>query len=157
MRLHILPRAALPFLLVLLTTAAAPATAATPCDFWDGDERHLAGHIGGVDVVVYLHSGWPSRHEPDGTSGLAMYTAQWRAGHGDEGLVALDGLPADGCRLELETLTGQGTWSVRFVSTTRLEGTRRVDGRSDAIALDVMAPFDCSAGPGRPSMSRAGR
>jgi hypothetical protein len=148
MRLPILPRTVLPLFLVLIATAAAPAAAATPpCDFWDGDELHLVGHIGGVDVVVYLHPGWPSRHKPDGTSGLAMYTAQWRAGRGDEGLVALDGPLPDGCRLGLETLTGQGTWSLRFVSTTRLEGTRRVDGRSDAIALDVTAPFDCSAGP----------
>jgi hypothetical protein len=149
MRLLILPCPLLAFLLALITTTASPAAAATRCEFWDGDELHLAGHIGGVDVVVYLHTGWPSRHEPDGTSGLAMDTARWRDGAGDEGLVALDGPLPDGCRLELDTVTGQGTWSLRFVSTTRLEGTRRVDGRSEAIALEVTPPFDCTAGPWR--------
>jgi hypothetical protein len=88
-----------------------------------------------------------------------MDTARWRAGHDDEGLVALDGELLDDCRLELETPLERQTplelqtspdkvsWSLRFISATRLEGTRRIDDRSESIALTVTPPFDCSAGP----------
>jgi hypothetical protein len=160
MRLPIRARPFLPLLVVFATTLAAPAAAEPPpCAFWDGDALHLAGRIDGVDLVLYLATGWPSAHGPDGASGLIMDTARWRAGHDDEGLVALDGQLLDGCRLELETPLERETplepqtvpdkvsWSLRFVSATRLEGTRRIDGRSEAIALTVTPPFDCSAGP----------
>lgn len=123
-----------------------PAAAQSPCALWDGDELHLAGRIGGADVVVYLDTGWPSREE-NGASGLVMDTARWRDGHGDDGLAALDGRLLHGCRLELRTLTDEVFWSLRIVSKERVEGTRQVDGRSEPLAFAVTAPFDCTAGP----------
>ena len=139
------------FLLLFSLFAVAfvplPAAAQAPCGLWDGADLHLAGRIGGADVVVYLDTGWPSREEPNGASGLVMDTARWRDGHGDDGLVALDGRRLDGCRLELVTLTDEAHWSLRIVSKERVEGTRQVDGGSEAIAFTVTAPFDCTAGP----------
>jgi hypothetical protein len=63
-----------------------PAAAQSPCPHWDGDELHLAGRIGGADVVVYLDTGWPSREGPNGASGLVMDTARWH--ESEAGLVA---------------------------------------------------------------------
>ena len=74
------------FLLLFSLFAVAfvplPAAAQAPCGLWDGADLHLAGRIGGADVVVYLDTGWPSREEPNGASGLMMDTARWRDGHG---------------------------------------------------------------------------
>ena len=141
MRLPLLP------LLLLLATAIVPRpVAAQTCPHWDGDELHLAGRIGGADVTVYLDSGWPSRQGDDGVSGLVMDRARWMDDR-DDALVALDGRRLDGCRLELETLTGQGSWHLRFVSKDRVHGSREIDGRSEALVFRRTAPFDCTAGP----------
>ena len=135
------------FSLFAVVLVPLPAAAQSPCALWDGADLHLAGRIGGADVVVYLGTGWPSREEPNGASGLMMDTARWRDGHGDDGLVALDGRRLDGCRLELVTLTGEARWSLRIVSKERVEGTHQVDGRSEPLAFAITTPFDCTAGP----------
>lgn len=135
----------LPLLLLLATVVGPRPAAAQTCPHWDGDELHLAGRIGGADVAVYLDSGWPSRQEQNGVSGLVMDSARWMDDR-DDALVALDGRLLDGCRLELETMTGQVPWHLRIVSKDRVQGSREVDGRSEALVFKRTAPFDCSAG-----------
>jgi hypothetical protein len=121
----------------------APARAQSPCPFWDGDDLHVEGKVGGVRVSVFVVAGYPAAAE-DGVAVVVMDHERWTGD--DEGLDALLGTAA-GCQLTLKALNGDAEWALRVVSRTQVVGTRTVGARSEPLVFERTRPFDCAAGP----------
>ena len=110
----------------------------------------LKGVVGDRQAQAYFDM-WPVPGAPRRVSGVLRFPDERSDEPLADTLIGLEGpLEDDSCVVQLKEADGDtdgSVWRLRFETNRLLTGTRGVpDGRTDAIALDVVPETPCNAG-----------